>query len=415
MRIIVSCIIVLFFSICGNCQAPTSPTADFEKFSTKQDELFIEAYKKKDVKYYQQLLDEYLKKYNKLSIADQKAYSSSYTNAYYNFACTYSLLGNKTEAISNLEKSIKAGYYNYSHILEDSDLDNIRNEEKFKSLIAPLREIGDYLYILKKACDYNTNDNREFPAFTYQQADNPNLQTLRKYFNLDSIAGNGNEISKIINLMHWIHNLIPHDGNHGNPTIKNAMHMIAVCKKENRGLNCRGLATVLNECYLALGFKSRFVTCLPKDSLKVDPDCHVINAVYANSLKKWVWIDPTNDAYVMNEAGELLSIQEVRERIISNRPLIVNPDANWNHRSSVEKQNYLFSYMAKNLYMLECNVNSEYDEETYGNNKTVTSITLLPLEYFNQRPDRTEFHNKDVNTTFVHYKTNNPDLFWQAP
>ena len=35
-------------------------------------------------------------------------------------------------------------------------------------------------------------------------------------------------------------------------------------------------------------------------------------------MKKWLWIDPTFDAYVMNEKGELLSIEEVRERLISD-------------------------------------------------------------------------------------------------
>jgi len=37
-----------------------------------------------------------------------------------------------------------------------------------------------------------------------------------------------------------------------------------------------------------------------------------INAVYSNTLNKWLWIDPTNDAYAMNEKGELLSIAEDR-------------------------------------------------------------------------------------------------------
>jgi hypothetical protein len=117
----------------------------------------------------------------------------------------------------------------------------------------------------------------------------------------------------------------------------------------------------------------------------------------------------------MNEKGELLSIEEVRERIIQDKPLILNPDANWNHQVSKTKENYLYTYMAKNLYMMRCIVNSEYDIETYGNNKVITSITLLPLDYFKQKPDRTEFDNKEINTTFVHYKTNNPALFWQKP
>ena len=273
----------------------------------------------------------------------------------------------------------------------------------------------DTLGTLKNASKYNLTEKREIPKFTYQSADNPNLVALRKEFKLDSIVGQGNEVSKILNLLHWIHNLVPHDGNHANPAVMNAINMIAVCKKENRGLNCRGLATVLNECYLSMGIKSRFVTCLPKDSLGIDNDCHVINMVYSKDLKKWLWIDPTFDAYVMNEKGELLSIEEVRERIINNKPLIINPDANWNHKASVEKEYYLHSYMAKNLYKLQCNLNSEYDAETRGLGKTETNIALLPLEYFKQSPTKSEQEDKKNKTNFINYKTNNPKVFWAIP
>ena len=96
-----------------------------------------------------------------------------------------------------------------------------------------------------------------------------------------------------------------------------------------------------------MGYQSHFVTCLPKDT--TDSDCHVINVVYAPSLRKWVWMDPTNDAYVMNEQGTLLGIEEVRARLLDGRPLLLNPDANWNHRQSATKEQYLYSYMAKNL------------------------------------------------------------------
>jgi hypothetical protein len=279
--------------------------------------------------------------------------------------------------------------------------------------LTQIKYVPTYLETLKGAAGYNLSDKRQIPGFTYQAKENPNLVALRKGFNLDSVAGTGNETSKIINLLHWLHNLVPHDGQHDNPEIRNAMSMIAVCKRDARGLNCRGLATVLNECYLSLGIKSRFITCLPKDS--ADNECHVINMVYSNDLKKWLWIDPTNDAYVMNEKGELLSIEEVRERLIMNKPLILNPDANWNHKESVVKEYYLQNYMAKNLYRFECPLNSEYDTETRAKGKEITYVQLLPLDYYTQKPDRTEQTNMKSGTIFLNYKTNNPLVFWQAP
>jgi hypothetical protein len=132
-------------------------------------------------------------------------------------------------------------------------------------------------------------------------------------------------------------------------------------------------------------------------------------------LKKWLWMDPTFDAYVMNEKGEILSIEEVRERIIDGRPLIINPDANWNHINSLERDDYLYRYMAKNLYMLECDVNSQYNIETKESGKTISFIELLPLEYYKQTPDKTENKDEKANTTYVNYKTNNENEFWAAP
>ncbi|UOK41418.1 MULTISPECIES: transglutaminase-like domain-containing protein [Flavobacterium] len=266
---------------------------------------------------------------------------------------------------------------------------------------------------LKKAEKYNYSDTRFVPNFSYQAMDNPNLVKIRQDLKLDSIAGTGNETSKILNLLHWVHNTIRHDGSSKDPTVKNAIDLIKVCKTENRGVNCRMMATVLNECYLSLGIKSRYITCMPKET-KFD-DCHVINMVYNTDLKKWIWIDPTFDAYVMNEKGELLGIDEVRKRLINGKTLILNPDANWNKKSSQTKEYYLETYMTKNLYRLQAPLVSEYDSETWKSGKEITYVELLPLDGIEQTPQKTEQTNTKTGVKFILYKTNNPDLFWTEP
>lgn len=414
LRLFIFCTLTFGFVI-TKAQSQTNTNKGFELYAKTQNDLMIKAYENRDLKTYMKILGKFVPKYDKLSKEDKEYFKGYYINSFYNLCCTYSLLNDKTKALEYLDKSIKAGYTDYSHIKTDSDLDIIRNEKKYKQLIQPLRETGDYLYVIKKAGQYNYNENIGLPQFTYQSSDNLNLVALRKAFNLDSIAGKANEVSKILNLLHWIHNLIPHDGNKGNPAAMNAMNMIAVCKKENRGLNCRGLATALNECYLSMGIKSRFVTCLPKDSLGIDNDCHVINMVYSTQLKKWLWIDPTFDAYLMNEKGELLGISEGRDRIINDKPLILNPEANWNHTISQTKENYLYNYMAKNLYLLECPLSSEYDTETKQAGKSINYIKLVPLDYFKKSLEMSSTTNNQTKTTQIEYKTNNPNIFWQTP
>lgn len=269
------------------------------------------------------------------------------------------------------------------------------------------------LEILKNAGKYDYTDNRFVPKFTYQSAENPNLQRIRQDLKLDSIAGKGSELSQIFNLLHWVHNLVRHDGSSENPTLKNAIELIKVCNAENRGVNCRMLATILNECYLSMGIKSRYITCMPKET-EFD-DCHVINMVYSKELEKWIWIDPTFDSYVMDENGNLLGIQEVRERLIKGLPLVLNADANWNRENLQTKEYYLENYMAKNLYRLQTPLNSEYDTETWKSGKEVTYIELLPLDGIEQTPQKKEQTNNSTGVKFIYYKTNNPNLFWTKP
>jgi hypothetical protein len=274
----------------------------------------------------------------------------------------------------------------------------------------------DYLAILKTAT-YNYKDKEHIPRFTYESSNDSKLVALRKKFNLDSVAGFGNEESRLLNLLHWVHNMVRHDGtNESGIKSINANEILQTAMSKHIGVSCGELATTLNDCYLAMGWSSRKIYCFPQDSSHVDHDSHVINAVYVSSKNKWIWVDPTNDAYVMDENGNLLSIEEVRQRLIENKPLIVNPDANWNHRISQTKDNYLNYYMAKNLYRMYCPLNSEYDYETWGRNKKVIYINLLPANYSKKVPHKTDdYYNENLKTTFVNYYTYNPNLFWQIP
>ena len=388
---------------------------EFEDFMNLSDSLMHKDYKEKSPKNYLLSLNRFNEEYSKLSDKDKDYYKGFRINAFYNLSCTYSLLNDKSNSIIYLNKSLEAGYNDYGHIQQDSDLDNIREEEAFLKLIQAYREIDDYLYILKKAGKYNLQEKKELPKFTYQSAFDPKLVTLRKTFNLDSIAGNGNEVSKILNILLWVHNTISHDGSNDSGIKDINAYAILTVRTRHIGVCCGELATTLNDCYLAMGWASRKVYCYPKDSLGIDNDSHVINIVYLPSIHKWIWVDPTNDAYVMDEKRELLGIEEVRNSIINDKPLILNPDANWNHKSTVIKEYYLYSYMTKNLYMMECPINSEYDSEIKKAGKTITYIKLIPLDYHKESLKKEIRTNRGTQTTIVTYWTKNPNIFWQTP
>ncbi|HNW73122.1 MAG TPA: transglutaminase domain-containing protein [Bacteroidales bacterium] len=291
--------------------------------------------------------------------------------------------------LDSISFKVKPGHeYNFVILLNGKD-------SAFTQIKYEKTEQVSYLDILKKASKYDFNDSRELAKFTYKPVSDTGLIHIRKDFKLDSVIGGGNEVSQILSLLHWVHNTFPHDGTKDAPNCSSIHNLMDICISGHHTVDCGSLANILNNCYLAAGFKSRRVVCLPKDS--TDFDCHSINTVYSNSLNKWVWVDPTNDAYVINEKGELLSIAEVRQRLIENKPLILNPEANWNHRSSVTKEEYLYYYMAKNLYALMCFVSSGGE---------IKCNLLLPVEYKGVIP-RTRANNPKC--------TNNPDKFWVKP
>ena len=353
-------------------------------------------------------------KYRKIFMAQPDSVRMDYMwdtdlngNFYYNLACWKTLAGDKKGALKTFEyytnRVIDKEEINLSRINTDSDLDAIREEARFKTCMEQLAKWGDYKQKLKNAKQYYRGVVPDGIKFKYMSPNNPDLVHLREHFKLDSVAGAGDEISKIKNLLHWVHNIVQHDGSSNNPEVKNTIAMVELCQKENRGVNCRMMAQMLTEVYLAMGFKARFVTCLPHDLVS---DCHVITTVYSCTLNKWLWVDPTFEAYVMDENGVMLSIAEVRERLRTDKPLQINDNANWNNRSKQTKEYYLDHYMAKNLYYLQCMEVARFNSETFIEGQTYRYITLMPYDKINSKSNAVNWNDLRIC---------DDKLFWQSP
>lgn len=312
----------------------------------------------------------------------------------YNRACAYAQLNRLDDAWADLDKAYSLGFEDWGAISEEAYLNPMRDQTRFKDLLAKVREKGDKIYILQKSGQYL--DEPTSGEFVYQAPSAPELKALRKDWRLDEIAGRGDEASKIINLMVWVHKRVRHDGANTGNVRRDARTLVEYCDTSKRGVNCRMLATILNEVYLAMGFKSRHVTCMPKSS--IDTDCHVINAVWSKSLKKWVYMDPTNEGYFRDEAGKLMSIAEVREGLRSGRTMKVNPNLNWNGEPYTESS--YRQYMAKNLYWLITPLTSKVGFES--EKKDYRYMTLVPVG----------FNPYNVNSGVV---TSNEKAFWAKP
>ena len=401
--------IFIVLIVCNAMYAAAQRAGDeFAVFAQEQNTLMVAAYEKKDVTAYLGQLTKLENSYARLGAKDRAKYKDVMNNAYYNLACTYAITGDKKKALSYLERS---RYYDYGHLLNDNDLGSLIAEPRFASFAREAKKHEpNYIAVLRSAPAYNLHERKELPAFAYQQETHPKLKKLADRYELGTKMSSGSEVGRMINAMRWVHNTIKHDGSKGNPDKKNALSMLKLCAEYDTSLNCRGMAIVLNEVYLAMGIPSRVVTCMPKDPN--DNDCHVIVAAWSASLRKWVWMDPTFMAYVMDEKGVPQSIAEVRERLIHNRPLVLNPDANHNKYEPQTKAYYLQTYMAKNLYKLQCAASSEYDYETWEKGKERTYITLLGGTSGLKNGSSSR---KDGMNTYHMYYTADARTFWAAP
>jgi hypothetical protein len=239
-----------------------------------------------------------------------------------------------------------------------------------------------YLEVLAKSNPYAEN-TEQCPAVSYAAPTDSMLTLTRQYFNLDSVAGSGDDVSRIKRLTYFVHDLVRHDGSSQWPDCPfNARALTQVCREQNRGVNCRFMAIMLTECLLAEGIPARYLTCQSRE-WDTDGDCHVICVAWSRELNKWVWCDPTFAAFVSDENGLPLHPGEVRYRLQHSLPLVLNDDANWNHEQPQTVDDYLGRYMAKNLYYITCNLvncaEPEGNRQTYPHQRG-SHMALIPVE-----------------------------------
>ncbi|MDP4207833.1 MAG: transglutaminase domain-containing protein [Bacteroidota bacterium] len=419
MKIIILGLIVLFCTSCKMSKSNNNQSAAaFDSIASQKNIEIQKLWGKKDFKQAIALMNDFYASFLDLEGSQKAKYAENIPFFFYKLSCGYSLLKQNDSAIKYLQKAVDCGYSDYYSALKDSDLNNIRGNEKYLTIIKQLKKVVDYEETLKRYPTYH-NESIVLPKYTYQSNADIELKNLRRKYKLDSVAGKGDEISRMINLMEWVHKTVRHDGHSQNPTDTHADAIIQLCAKEKRGVNCRMLATILNEVYLAMGFKSHFVTCLPKK--KDDPDCHVINCVFSKKLNKWIWMDPTFDTWVKDEKGNLLSIEEVRERLISGLPVKASPSINWNGNPN-DGNNYLHNYMAKNLFQFEIPLNScaAYESLNSKNHDSKSNEPLmLTKSDQNERAyihlTSVEYKSENIKPQNHIYYTNDSKQFWIKP
>jgi len=190
----------------------------------------------------------------------------------------------------------------------------------------------------------------------------------------------------------------------------NALNLIHLAKTTKQTFNCWLYSSILNDLLLALGFKSRKIHIKPPK--KYPKESHFINAVYSKSLSKWILVDADFCLYFKDENGAILGLEEIREKIVKNEPLIPSKEKQYNIGGLIGaiiffvKRKTIRWYYSKNIFRFTTALYSTFDYESRGNKKEY--LELMPIGYEDER-DRQTIDSEKLTTTY----TTNSNLFWE--
>ncbi len=228
---------------------------------------------------------------------------------------------------------------------------------------------------LKLSRPYHQDDKCGDIRFRYASVNATIFENFRRRFHLWKVAGKGRDIDKMIRICRWIHECIPHKGDAIPKVIPNLGALMDATHRIGKPGNCLIQAICLCEALLSIGFKARYIKGYQRDSRS--RNYHVFVSAWSHSLKKWIFLDPTYGAYVMDLSGQMLSPTEIRNNLINDIPMQVNEEADYNGNKEMAKV-YLKEFLAGNMYYLVSNTISRDSTEKYGRNNEGEWIVLAP-------------------------------------
>lgn len=206
------------------------------------------------------------------------------------------------------------------------------------------------------------------------------FNVLREKYNIEQVAGNGDELSKVLKLLRWCCDNVLHGGGAKDIEFipKTSIDILdyAFQKGYEYGVYCRLQSIVFSECCLALGIKSRILHCLPFNPY--DFDTHVVSIVFISALNKWVLFDAGSNGYFLDENDKLLSPVEIRNKLANRDVLKCNQDIfpNGLHQTFEEKENGYKQYISKNIFYFKSMQYNTFGSDLVDNQQTIYCVPV---------------------------------------
>jgi hypothetical protein len=267
----------------------------------------------------------------------------------------------------------------------------------------------NYRCLLKKYADYSPEQPPWDSSFicTTVKTD-AGLRRLKETYRLEKLGRNRDALNTCLKAMEWTFFQLLHSEKQEFAGPFCALDILNFSKTNRVTVNCLCHAMVLTEVLLALGFRARAIMCLPVDLVPLDN--HVVTEVYAAPPGRWIMLDPALCCYVQDEAGTILSLREIRERLTADKPLDVRLYGRFQHSGAPN----LFApfdpleyrgYLIKNLFRFM----SRHVQGAVPAAPGDLYYSLVPSGYLVPNTEQT---HTEGGTKIIRF-TDNADFFWR--
>lgn len=231
---------------------------------------------------------------------------------------------------------------------------------------------------------------------------------LRSKYPIVEIAGTGSNLNRALNLLHWVYDNNYHRDSDGELKENNALTTFgrSFGKGRENGLNCACLAAALTDCLQAAEIPARTIACFPYNPY--DCDNHVVSLPYIIELGKWIVLDPSTNAYLMDDGDNILAPWELRKLLIKRQKIKCNQGVAWHHEYDapfIEREEEYIRYMAKNSYFYcDC-----ADDCTVATHLLPQGFDLIEFMIKKLTFSKTEFGESPfIDKLLTHFKMRSP-------
>jgi hypothetical protein len=302
-------------------------------------------------------------------------------------ACVHARAGQNAKAIAAIRQAVASGFTDYSQYSSDAELDSIRGDAEFKSLLGEIKaKYGPAPLVWDRS--------QPAPLFSVLSDDPqiPQFLEMRREFAIDAVlAGAKDDYERLRRLARWVSTRWEHSLDQ----VASKSDPLTILREAQKGgrFICREYAVVMAGVAAAYGMPARVVNLLPRE-VETRSEAHSVAEVWLEGFGKWVLADG-QWGVVAELDGIPLNAIEVQAALAADRKVVCSAGdkvlAEWK------------PFILRNAFFIKMG-----NDQRAFERRTTAQLVLVPKGA--PKPTKFAGGNEEVFSGAIY--TSNPDAFY---